>query len=57
MNEKCQLSGKFCQKLRSIVQKIPKLFNHVQKNSELKVKIIHDVKEGLSFLLRGRDFL
>ena len=33
------------------------LLKPLQKYSQLKSDIIHDVKEGLSFLLRGRDFL
>ena len=33
------------------------LLESVQKYSKLKIEIIHDDKEDLSFLLRGRDFL
>ena len=33
------------------------LLKLAQKYCQLKIKIIHDVKEDLIFLLRGRDFL
>ena len=33
------------------------LLKPIQKYIQLKIDIVYDVKEGLSFLLRGRDFL
>ena len=40
-----------------ICSPLQNLLKPAQKYGASKIRIVHDVDEGLSFLLRGRDFL